>query len=197
MKDQQYRYAVLVLAAGQSRRYGSVKQIAEIEGVPMIRHVVQRLVAPKLYHVVVVSGARTELMRPLIADLEAEIVENPGWETGMASSIQAGASYVSDTYPSLEGLVVVLGDQWKIRREHLETLLKTAMLHKKNIVATDYDGNPGVPVYFPREKWAILSSLSGDEGARHLLRGRTDVMLLNLPEAKTDLDYPDDVEIAR
>lgn len=193
MSNLQQRYCILVLAAGESRRYGSAKQLAEIKGTPMVRYVTQRLIAPDVFRVVIVLGARADLIRPVIADLEVDIVENPEWESGIATSIFAGISYISKTFPQAEGLVIVLGDQWKIAGHHIQTLLRTAALHPNLIIATDYDGSPGVPVFFPKEKWPELMSLTGDEGAKQLLQSRSDVRLLNLLEAKTDLDYPDDL----
>lgn len=183
--------AVLVLAAGESRRFGSAKQLAQIEGEPMLRHVVRHLLSPDDYQLIVVLGARAESIRPVISDLDIEVVVNTEWEKGMASSLQAGLTQCELRYPHLKGLIVVLADQWKLDKMNLKSLLSKADANPNTIIATDYDGHPGVPVCIPREKWDLLRSPEGDIGAKQLLASRTDVVLVQLPEARIDLDYPD------
>jgi molybdenum cofactor cytidylyltransferase len=190
MRRPDVKTVVLILAAGEGRRYGSPKQLALLEGEPMIRHVITQLVSPDDYRIVVVLGAWTELIQPEIADLEVDVVLNKEWRTGMASSVRSGVVYAEEHFPNLEGLVIVLGDQWKLDKKNILRLLQHSSQHAQNIIAASYHGSPGVPVYFPREHWSLLMSLQGDEGARKALEKRTDLMLLDIPEASIDLDYP-------
>ncbi|HLF64763.1 MAG TPA: nucleotidyltransferase family protein [Saprospiraceae bacterium] len=190
MSNHGATHVVLILAAGESRRYGSAKQLAVIEGEPMIRRVVRNLLDPDKYELVVILGAREELIRPTIADLEVEIVLNMDWKSGIALSIQAGASHVKSKYPQARGIVIVLGDQWRIRKEHIKELIAQAEA-SHSIVAMNYDGCAGVPVYFPKDTWSLFSLLQGDEGAKKILESMEDVILIDIPEAKIDLDFPE------
>ncbi len=190
MKEREIQYAVLVLAAGESRRYGSAKQLALIEGEPMIRHVLCNVIDLDLYHTVVVIGAHADRIQPIIADIPLDVVVNSEWASGISASVRSGISFVQNNLPQVIGIVIVLGDQWQIKVDHVRALIANAKANPELIVATNYAGEPGVPVYFPRKEWPILSSLQGDEGAKQILQSRNDIVLIDLPEAKIDLDYP-------
>lgn len=187
-------YVVLVLAAGESSRYGGVKQLAEISGRPLLRQVVENLIAPEIYELIVVLGANRESIKPVIHDLHVGICENTEWKSGMSSSLKAGHAFMQSNYPQAQGMVVVLADQWMISKEHIKRLLHMALQHPHTIVATNYAGKPGVPVYFPKVKWHLFASLAGDEGARKFLEAQRDVILLDIPEAHFDLDTPDEIK---
>lgn len=189
MSNHEARYIVCLLAAGEGRRYGGPKQLADVGDEPMIRHVVCNLLDPDKYELVVILGAREELIRPMIADLEVEIVLNLDWKSGIASSIRAGASHVKSMYPQAHGIVIVLGDQWMVMKEHIKELIAQAEANH-SIIATNYDGTAGVPVYFPKNTWTLFSLLQGDEGAKKILESMEEVILINIPEAKIDLDFP-------
>jgi molybdenum cofactor cytidylyltransferase len=191
MKQMHVPYVLLLLAAGESRRYGSAKQLALIEGDPMIRHVLLNLVDPDTYQIVVVLGAHSELIRPAIADLDIDIIENDLWASGISSSIQAGLSFIEKKFPETIGIVIVPGDQVMVNRDHLKELLAVSQKYPGSIIATNYDGAPGVPVYFPGKEWSMLLKLEGDEGAKHVLHTRPDIILLDLPDATLDMDYPE------
>lgn len=190
MSDTRVTYVVLLLAAGESRRYGSAKQLALVEGKPMIRHVLLNIMDPEAYQIVVVLGARSELIRPAIADMDIDIVENDLWASGISSSIHAGLSFIQKKLPERIGLVIVPGDQVMVNRDHINELLAGSAKYPGSIIATNYEGRPGVPVYFPRKEWSMLFELEGDEGAKQVLHTRSDIILLELPGATLDIDYP-------
>ena len=179
---------VLILAAGESKRYGDVKQLADIDGQPMLRRVLLNLLAPEEYHVIVVLGANAEVIHPIIEDLDVTICANHQWEEGMSSSIKAGLEMIETEYAETTGLVIVLGDQWKLSRGEVDKLMESAKHSTDSIIATNYNGKPGVPVYFPKGEWADLKSLKGDEGAKQLLQRKPGIVLVDLPNAAFDLD---------
>ena len=81
--------AGLILAAGESTRFGGRKQLADIHGVPMIRHTIDALASLRGLDRFVVLGAFADEIRPVIGT-DCHIVDNPDWASGMGSSIAAG-----------------------------------------------------------------------------------------------------------
>jgi CTP:molybdopterin cytidylyltransferase MocA len=184
---------LLILAAGAGRRFGGIKQLTPIDGKPLLRSDVENTHAPDRYHQVVVLGAYAQEITPSIADLDIDIVENPDWQTGLSSSIRCGIEFIEQHLPHIEALIIVLGDQWKLTSVHLQTLLDIHAGAPENIVASAYDGRGGVPACFPRQYWPMLKALSGDQGAGKILGDMEGVLLVDIPEARVDVDVPEDL----
>ncbi len=116
----------------------------------------------------------------------------PDAAEGMAASIRAGAAVL----PPDTGLLLLLADLPEITTEDLRRLI--AAWHETPgliLRATSQTGTPGHPVIFP--PWAIpdLATLTGDTGARDVLRrhhSRTRHIALPGDHATTDLDTPED-----
>ena len=100
------RVSALVLAAGGSRRFGRPKQLLPWRGEPLIRHAARAALGSGADEVVVVLGADADAVRAALADLPIHVALNPGWESGLASSLAAGLEEASG-----DAVLVVLGDQ--------------------------------------------------------------------------------------
>ena len=183
---------VMVLAAGEGRRFGGIKQLAPIDGTPMIRHVLLNLQCPDVYNLVVVLGAYRYQLIAVIRDLDLEICENEEWERGLSSSIMTGLTFIGEKFPETRAVIIALGDQWKLEASHLLQLIRSSEENPDKIIAVAYGKDPGVPALFPKSTWALLETLQGDQGAKEVLRSRTDVVLVDLPEAALDLDTKED-----
>jgi molybdenum cofactor cytidylyltransferase len=93
----------------------------------------------------------------------------------------------------------MLADQPFITASHLNLLRQKYLARSDNpIVAADYDGAVGVPAIFSASVFDDLRSLSGDEGAKRVIKkyGAL-VRTINLPEAAIDIDTPADLEKLR
>src|SRR3954464_10842719 len=82
--------AALILAAGASTRMGRPKQLLPYGSGTLVSNAVMQAKLARFERVLVVIGARAELVEQSVADLGAEIVLNDEWETGMGSLIFAG-----------------------------------------------------------------------------------------------------------
>ena len=83
----------LVLAAGASRRFGSPKQLALIDGVPMLQRVIETAQAalPTDEHgsrITIVLGAHAPAIRAAIGFNDARVIECADWDSGMAHSLR-------------------------------------------------------------------------------------------------------------
>ena len=82
--------AGIVLAAGESTRFGQPKQLLDWRGEPFVRAVAKTALEAGLSPVIVVTGANAEQVEVAVQDLPVQIVRNPEWQSGQASSIKAG-----------------------------------------------------------------------------------------------------------
>jgi molybdenum cofactor cytidylyltransferase len=177
---------VLVLAAGAATRFGSAKQLAPVNGVPMLRLALNRALSLAGAQVSVVLGAHAGEVAPLLGRLPVNVVVNRQWEEGLSSSIRAGVASVPG---SVGGVLLLLADQVGISEGDLQRLCDAWRRNPKSVVAAQYGGGYGVPALFPRSQFALLQSLRGERGARALLRGGAlGIVGVSMPSAARDID---------
>jgi molybdenum cofactor cytidylyltransferase len=184
------RIDVVMLAAGPSRRMGRPKQALPYKETTLLRHLVREALASQASGVTVVIGAWAEHSRHELDQLAARIVQNEDWEEGMSSSLRRGLRSLSaDT----QACLIMLCDQPLISRFSLNRLIEAYRTGDFAIVASEYDGVPGVPAIYDRSVFPSLLGLSGDQGARQFLRS-TDLSITRVPvpEAALDLDTPEE-----
>jgi molybdenum cofactor cytidylyltransferase len=176
--------AGLVLAAGGSERYGSPKQVAVLEGRPLLEHVVTALVDSALERIVVVLGSNGP--RVLVeADLgPAEIVICRDWAEGMSASLKAGIGAVSDAQAAL----VVLGDQPRLSTASVTRVLDARRPGVDFIRAT-YGGKPGHPALLESAIFERIHGLQGDRGAGSIAAAVATALV-----PCDDLGWPGDVD---
>jgi molybdenum cofactor cytidylyltransferase len=183
-------YAI-VLAAGASTRFGSVKQLVRVAGRPLMHTVVARAVDVAGSAVIVVLGSRAADLAPLLTHSPATIVINRDWREGMASSIRAGVARLPS---SCNAVLLILADQAAVTAEDLKRLASAWRRQPQSIVAARYALTTGVPAIFPRSTFGDLTDLRGDIGARTLLQRHTDrIVRVPMPSAAVDLDTPEDL----
>ena len=180
--------AVAILAAGSARRFGGGKLDANCAGKPLGAWALEaaRTLDPDALGVVVSDEA------PQFAGT-AEMVGNPYAAHGLGTSASAAARWAIDR--EADALLVMLADMPLVSPATLRSLVEGDLP-----AAVAYPGGrPGVPACFPAAMLPRLAALGGEEGAASLLRGRSDVRLVECSAAELrDVDRPEDLaEIAR
>lgn len=181
----------IVLAAGALTRFGSAKQLIRVAGRPMMHTVVARAVDVAGSAVIVVLGARSAELAPLLTHTPASVVINRDWREGIASSIRAGVARLPS---SCSAVLLILADQPAVTAEDLKRLAGTWRRQPEYIAAARYGSTTGVPAIFPRSVFCDLAALRGDVGARLVLQRNPDrVARVPMPSAAIDVDTPEDL----
>jgi CTP:molybdopterin cytidylyltransferase MocA len=152
----------LVLAAGEGRRFGGTKQLAELDGRPLLSYALAAVAAisPR---VVVLGHAADEILAAV--DLHgARPVVCPEFAEGQAASLRCGLAALD-----ADAVLVVLGDQPGITAAALEAVMAAG--GDADAVRATYDGVPRHPVLLRGPLLARAGELSGDVGFRDLLKG--------------------------
>jgi len=182
---------VLLLAAGASRRFGSPKQLARIEGQSLLRRMAQVAIASAPAGCVVVLGAAASRLRRELKELPVSIVVNRRWQEGLSRSLAAGITALPS---SARAALVLLVDQASIGPADLELLAAAWREAPRSIVASRAGGVLGPPAVLPRHLFRALRSLRGDQGAREFLRDSSRrVIGFDMPGAAADIDVPADL----
>jgi len=163
--------AAVVLAAGKASRMGESgphKLLAEFDGEPLVRRVAKTALAADVDSVIVLTGHRRNEVEAALLGLEVTIVYNPGYASGMASSLISG--YSSVVARDANGVLVMLADMPAVTVDDLDALISSFRVASgKAIVRAVSRGKRGNPVILPRSLGEAVMRLEGDVGARHLI----------------------------
>jgi len=175
--------AGLVLAAGEGSRFGpAVKQLAELDGRPLLEHALLAQAAV-LDRVVVVLGAHADAILARVDLHGAHPVVCSRWAEGQSASLRTGLAALAGE----ERVLVTLGDQPLVG-----PAVVARMAEEPPGSRAAYGGRPGHPaVLGPEQLCAAVSALRGDRGLRDL-RWRL-VECGHLGDGR-DVDTPDDLE---
>ncbi|MFI5955406.1 NTP transferase domain-containing protein [Cryptosporangium sp. NPDC051539] len=170
----------IVLAAGAGRRFGRPKALVEYDGSRLVDRAVSLLRDGGCDPVLVVSGAA-----PLTV-AGATVVDNPGWDEGMGSSVRVGLGAASGG-----AAVLVPVDTPYLGADAVRRLI-TAFRAGATVAAATYGGTRGHPVLIAAEHWpAVRETAVGDVGARAFLAANKSLITLVPCD---DTGRPDDVD---
>ena len=192
--DSRGRVYAVVLAAGESSRLGVSKQLLELEGKPLVVHVVDRAISAEIDGVIVVTGSHA-------SEIELELRErpvyqqfNPRFAEGQGASLAAAVRAL----PRDAGaIVVLLGDMPGIATAAISRVAGAWRTGHPPAVIARYGSWRGHPVLFDRDLFPELADLDGDEGGRTLLQelgNRVVEVPVDGDSAPQDVDTEDDWE---
>ncbi|ATG43247.1 putative MobA-related protein [Phaeobacter piscinae] len=189
--------AALILAAGRSSRMrGRDKLLEPVDGIPLLARICVAAAQ---------STAMTYVTLPTPDHPRAAVIRDhcqgarpvyvPDAEEGMAASIRAGIGALSRAY---DAVMILPADMPELTAKDLARVVAQASSTPDQILrATGADGTFGHPVVFPRRHFTALSQLTGDQGARAILKAAQHqgeiIRPVPLPasHALTDLDTPE------
>jgi CTP:molybdopterin cytidylyltransferase MocA len=188
--------AAVVLAAGSGSRFGGAKQLAELDGIPLLEHALRAVEAvPAIERIVVVLGARADEIRAGVDFGSAEPIVCADWAEGQAASLRCGIAAVAGA----DAAVLTLGDMPRITPRVIARFADLADQHGALARARAvYDGRPGHPVVLGSAYFGQIAALRGDVGARDVLKaiGAVAIECSQLCSA-ADVDTPEALEELR
>lgn len=185
----------VVLAAGGSTRMGRPKQLAELDGRPLLAHVLEAVESSPVDRVVVALGGAADEVLDRVELGRAEPLVVEGWAAGMGHVL---ASALAQAGGDWEAVVVLLGDQPLVPGRAVARVVEAWRAGAGLMVTATYDGRPGHPKLFDRRLLPDLLRLTGDTGARDLLAAHPDrVHRVEVGDLGSDADIDVEADLER
>ena len=170
--------AAVVLAAGEGSRFGGPKQVALVDGEPLLVRAVQTALEADVTEVVVVTGAHADQATACLDAAFGEgltprlrVVHNAEWRTGQAGSLHAALRCMRD---EVQAVLFMPVDQPSLTSTLLRRLVRR-WRSGYGLAAPRVDGKiRGRAGLFDRRYWPELLGVRGDRGGRDLLRTYAD-----------------------
>ena len=194
MNSKEMAPTALIFAAGKGKRYRDLKQLAKIKGKPVIQHVidtVQRI--DWKFEPVLVLGYKSDRIRDSIDTSRVKVAENPQFARGLSTSMKTGVKACSS---ETTGYLFFLADMPLISPEDIRAVLAGAS-SGYSLVAPSYHGTRGFPVYIDRCWKEDLLDVTGDMGAREIIKKNQGKLSLVSTENRgviMDIDEKEDLK---
>lgn len=185
--------SAVILAAGSSRRFGTPKQLLELEGKPILQHVIDAVSSCGFAEIVVVLGhAAADIEAALDLPEGARIVVNPDHTDGQSTSLRCGLASIA---PDSDAAALFVGDQPRLGVAAIDEVVRAFRSSGGPVARAVYRGTPGHPVIVTRATFDAFGTAGGDVGARAFLDAAEDVLQVDLDtDAPRDIDTPEDFE---
>ena len=178
----------VILAAGNSSRFGANKLLAKFRGGPLIARAFGAI--PPELSPQTVAVTQYEAVEALARESGFACVRNDAPELGISRSIRLGTEALLSRRAELDGILYLVADQPLLTRETVLRLLEAFRTHPDRIVVPAAEGRQGNPCIFPKDLFPALQALSGDRGGKQIIRAHPDrVLTVEVPgEALDDVD---------
>lgn len=181
--------AIVILAAGESKRMGRPKQLVQIVGESLLNRAIRTALESKIGEVHVVLGSGVQELASLVPS-SVQIIMNSNWQEGIASSIRMAVSANKE----MDAILFMSCDQPFIDSSLLRKIYTAFQTESREVVAALYGTpeSPGIPALFANSKFEELLRLTGDRGAKKIIV-ENDAFLISAPEADFDIDTEEDL----
>jgi len=188
--SESLQHAVIILAAGASRRLGVAKQLVTMNGESLINRTIRMALDTHAAQTLVVLGHRADEIFASISHESVVRVDCNDWHTGMGASLRAGIQRVD---VRCTGALILLCDQPALNAPHLLSVISAWHKQPDRAVASAYANTVGVPALLPRSSFENILAVRGDQGAREWLRHNPNLTRIDAPELVQDVDLPRDL----
>jgi molybdenum cofactor cytidylyltransferase len=184
--------SAILLAAGESRRMGSLKQLLPLSGKSFVRCCVDNLLASKAAEVIVVTGYEESLVREELSGTPVTLAHNRDYQLGMGSSVRRGIEAVSG---NSDAALIALVDQPQIGPDIIDTLIDAYETKRPLIAIPTYRGQNGHPVILDMSLRDEVAKMDLKSGLRQVVRAHADSVMsvaVDRVSVLIDCDYPED-----
>ncbi len=187
--NSEHRIAAIVLGAGESSRFsplGEPKQLAMVDGKPMVAKVVGAVAASAADAVFAVLGHEFEKVSAALAQFPGvKIINNPDYRSGLASSLKAGLSQAE----GFDAAMFLLGDLPYLSTDNIDAVIRAYRSSLAPLAVAMHEGTPLHPVVFRRDLWPELEEVTGDIGGREVVKRHLgEAVTVELPDAASIID---------
>jgi molybdenum cofactor cytidylyltransferase len=186
------KIGAILLAAGRSSRMGAEnKLLLQTSSGPLVRRTAEAAKAAGVADIIAVLGHQAEAVGAALRGAASQMIYNPDFASGMASSIRAGLVAAPESW---DGAFIILGDMPLIGSDSLAALLAAFNpAQGREIIAPVVSGSQANPILWGREQWPKLLALEGDIGGKAILAAAGDAVsevILNDSGLLRDVDDP-------
>lgn len=192
-KKFQNKTGIVILAAGNSSRLGRPKQLLEYKESTLLKNTISEALKIQNSFLIVVTGSNHDVIENELNLPKIKFSFNPEWETGMASSIVKGLNELLRLNPDSEECIFAVCDQPFVTNLVFENLISEYHKTEKGIIASAYSETLGTPVLFHKKYFNELLELSGQEGAKKIIKKYSDdVVSVSFEKGNIDIDTEED-----
>ena len=210
LKSEQtnYHLTVLLLAAGKSKRFGGIKQLAPLNNrhpndpnasLTLIEHTLNNikqalgLFSINTENIYIATGQYHQKISALLPK-EASLLYCSESNLGLGHTIAQAVKYISEQSKNTSHLMITLADQIALESDDYGQLIKQSILFPKKIPCAKAKKCFMAPAIFPSSYFSQLTLLSADKGARSILMKNIDQLQpVSLPKAIIDIDTQQDL----
>ncbi|MDF1694258.1 MAG: nucleotidyltransferase family protein [Saprospiraceae bacterium] len=186
------RYAIIILAAGGSRRLGHPKQMVGWESSTLLNHTIKQANQVSNSDVFVTLGDCFDEIHSSIKE-KVHIIFHPEWYHGMGSTISFSVSKIQ--LKKYKGVILSVCDQPYISTDNFVNLINKFESSSAKIVVSEYRNGQGPPTLFSQEIVKDLMKISGDNGAKSIIKKyKNDVVSTCFYGGEIDIDTVEDLE---
>jgi molybdenum cofactor cytidylyltransferase len=186
--------SAILLAAGESRRMGELKQLLPFKEKTVIEQSIDNLLNSQVNNIVVVLGHEWERILEKIQHLPVTITVNENYRQGMLSSLQRGLQALSE---SNRAILVMLGDQPHVPPSVIDQLIEVYRQETHGIIIPKYEGKRGHPILLDGKYREEILKIDPTHslGLNQVVRSHPEDILeipVSTPAIIQDMDTPED-----
>ncbi|MDD2714886.1 MAG: nucleotidyltransferase family protein [Candidatus Wallbacteria bacterium] len=182
----------VILAAGESRRMGKPKILAELAGRRFGDLIIDNLKSAGFQRILLVLGCDYDLLHPIYSKLDLDLVRNEDFQAGPLSSLKKALNFLGDPVP----IMLYPVDHPLVK---VDTLIRLKEVHGENpdlILIPTYKKEKGHPVVFGKGYFGPLLGASLEIGAREVVWKNLEKVLtveINDPGVVKNINRPLDL----
>jgi molybdenum cofactor cytidylyltransferase len=183
------KIAILILAAGESKRMNGIKQLLPWKNTTLLGNAIEQAIQSKGNAVYVVLGANANQIAPTIAHYNIQKIENKNWKNGLGNSIACGVNFLKENQLHYDAILITLADQPLITAADYNALIDKYAQKEAKIIASEINNIPSVPAIFDAVYFEKLTQLNEDKGAKEILiAAQKEVYVLRSNTKMMDID---------
>jgi molybdenum cofactor cytidylyltransferase len=183
------KIAAIILGAGGASRFGSAKQLLEIDGETLIDRVGRVAAEAGCRPILRLLGAHAREISAGPANPEIITIINAGWQLGMGSTLALAVAELEYRAADCDAVFILLCDQPLVDAAMLRPMIDQLQQPGISIVLADNGETTGPPALFSKAHFAELKQLTGDRGAKLVANQHPSATAtVPMPAARWDID---------